>query len=308
VETINVRARLDGDVAAVLVRDGDRVSEGQVLARLDAAEQDAARGSAEADRASANSDLATAQWTLDQTKELFKAGAVAEGELRTRQQAVESAKARLAASDARLRTAERDVGGTRVTAPASGTVEKRFIQPGERVLRGAALFTVVRSNVLELAAAVPARASTGIRPGQMARFTADGRSFTGTVARVSATIDPQTRAITVYLQIPNGDGSLKGNAFAAGKIIGRSVAKALLVPTSALRQGVDDGAPFVYRVEGDQIGTAKLSLGIIDDAQGMAEVLDGLKENDRVVVGNVGTLGRGMKVTIVGAEKPKAEK
>ena len=83
----------------------------------------------------------------------------------------------------------------------------------------------------------------------------------------------------------------------------RVLEDALLVPTAALRQSPDNGAPYVYRIEGDQIGSAKVALGVVDDAAGMAEITDGLAAGDRVVVGNVGTLGRGMKVTVVG-EKP----
>jgi membrane fusion protein, multidrug efflux system len=304
-ETIAVRSRLEADIDEVFVRDGDRVRAGQPLARLDAGELDAARRAADADRASAQADLSAAQWNADQAAELFKAGAIAEGELRTRKQAVEVTRARLAATESRLRTAERDLASTRVLAPASGAVERRFVQPGERVLRGAQLFTVVRAEVLELAAAVPARAATSVVPGQVARFASDGRTFTGTVARVGATVDPATRAVTVYVQIPNADGSLKGNSFATGRIVQKVLEQVLLVPTAALREAADGGGMYVYRIEGDQIGSAKVALGIVDDQGGMAEVKEGLAAGDRVVVGNVGTLGRGMKVTIVGEKGAK---
>lgn len=299
-EVIMVRNRIEGDIREVRVREGDRVRAGQVLAVLDAAELDAARRSAEADRTSAQVDLSTAQWNADQAAELFKAGAIAEGDLRTRRQAVEGARARLAASEARLRTAEQDLAGTRVTASADGTIERRFVQPGERVPRGAQLFSLVRAEVLELAAAVPARAASTVRPGQIARFASDGQAFTGRVARVGATIDPASRAVTVYVQVPNAGGTLKGNSFATGRIVQRVLDDVLLVPTAAVRQGGDGSQPFVYRIEGDAIGVAQVSLGVVDDQAGVAEVTGGLAAGDRVVVGNVGTLGRGMKVTIVG--------
>jgi RND family efflux transporter MFP subunit len=304
-EVIGIRARIEADIAEVFVRDGDRVRAGQMLARLDAGELEPARRSAEADRAAAQAELSTAEWNEQQAQELFKSGAIAEGELRLRKQTLESARARLAATEARLRVADRDLASTKVLATANGTIERRFIQPGERVQRGAQLFSLVRADVLELAAAVPAKAATPIRVGQLTRFTADGRDFTGRVARVGATIDPASRAVTVYVQVPNGDGSLKGNAFATGRIVQRVLDDAVLVPTAALRQGTDDGAPFVYRIEGEQIGTPRVVLGVVDDQAGVAEVTSGLDAGDRVVVGNVGTLGRGMKVTVVG-EKSNA--
>jgi RND family efflux transporter MFP subunit len=162
------------------------------------------------------------------------------------------------------------------------------------------MFTIVRSDVLELAAAVPARRAGGIRTGQVVRFTADGRRFDGRVARVSPTIDPASRSLTVYVRVPNGDGSLRGNSFATGRVVGRAVEGALLVPTTALRQGVDTSLTFVYRIAGDRIERAPVRLGIVDDVEGIAEVTEGLAPGDRVVVGNVGALGEGMRVTVVG--------
>lgn len=168
--------------------------------------------------------------------------------------------------------------------------------------RGADLFTVVRSDVLELAAAVPARRAGAVAADQRVRFNADGRTVEGRVARVSPTIDPATRAVTVYVEIPNPDGSLKGGTFASGLVIGRTKPNALIVPATALRQGQEDGRSFVYRIEGDRLAQAPVGLGVVDEARGIAEVLSGLAEGDRIVAGNVGTIGNGMKVEIMGAE------
>ncbi|HEX6063059.1 MAG TPA: biotin/lipoyl-binding protein, partial [Longimicrobiales bacterium] len=70
IERIDVRSRLEGDVLTVLVREGQRVSSGQVLARLESIEQQAAAQSAEADRVAAQTELNTAQWNLEQSREL----------------------------------------------------------------------------------------------------------------------------------------------------------------------------------------------------------------------------------------------
>jgi multidrug efflux pump subunit AcrA (membrane-fusion protein) len=86
IEEIAVRSRVDGDVVQVLVREGDRVSAGQLLARFENSVQEGDRASANADRESANADVANAQWNADQSEELFKAGAIPERDLRTAQQ------------------------------------------------------------------------------------------------------------------------------------------------------------------------------------------------------------------------------
>jgi RND family efflux transporter MFP subunit len=302
IETISVRARIEGDLTGVFVREGERVAAGQLLARFESSEQETSQSSAEADVSSATSDLATAQWNLDQSRDLFKAGAIAERDLKVAEQTVESAKARLAAANARLKSTSNVSRDTRVVAPAAGIIDKRLVQNGERVTRGRQLFSLVRNDALELAAAVPAKQATAVAPGQVVHFVADARSFDGRVARVSPTVDPTTRAVTVYVTIPNRDGALKGGTFASGRVVQRTISDAIVVPTPALRQSQENGQAFVYRIANRAVDAAQIQLGVIDERAGKAEVLSGLNEGDRVIVGNVGILGRGMQVTVLGTE------
>ena len=303
IETVEVRARIEGDVTGVYVREGQRVTQGQLMARFEASEQESGLRSAEADRVAAESELATAKWNLEQTAELFKAGAVSERDYKSAQQSVVSTQARLAAAQARVRATGSLMRDTRVLAPTDGIVSRRLVENGEHVARGASLFTVVRSEVLELAADVPARQANAVRVGQTVHLQTEGRSFDGKVARVSPTVDPTTRAVKVYMQIANGDNSIKGGTFATGRVVSRVASGALVVPTTAVRQSADNGRPFVYRLAGRTLDVATVQLGIIDERNGRAEVLQGLAEGDRVVVGNVGTLGRGMQVIVAGEER-----
>ena len=303
IETIDVRSRLEGDLLGVYAREGEQVGAGQLMARFESSEQESGRKSAEADRVAAESDLANAQWNLEQNAQLLKAGAIAQQAYKNAQQVVASARARVAAADARLRATGNQERDTRVVAPAAGIVSKRLVESGEHVAKGAPLFTIVRNYTLELAAAVPARQATTLRVGQVVHFVADGRRFDGRVARVSPTIDPATRAVTVYVQVPNPGGTLKGGTFATGRVVSRTLTNVLAVPTAALRQSPEDGRPFVYRIDGKSINVAPVQLGAVDERQGVAQVTEGLQKGERVIVGNVGTLGRGMQVTIAGEEK-----
>lgn len=303
ISTVEVRARLEGDVVGVFVRDGERVREGQLLARLEASEQESARASAEADRVAAQSELATAQWNLEQTTELYKAGAVSELDYKGAQQSVTTARARLAAAQSRVKAASSLLRDTRVLAPTSGIIATRVVDNGEHVSRGERLFTLVRSDVLELVAAVPARQANAVRVGQTVHFSAAGRDFDGKVARVSPTVDPTTRSVAVYVQIPNPNGDIRGGTFATGRVVSRVVPGALVVSTSAVRQSAEDGRAFVYRIAGNVLDIANVQLGVVDERAGVAEVVSGLSEGDRVVVGNIGTLGRGMQVIIAGEER-----
>lgn len=298
IETVMVRARLEGDLQGVYVREGDRVRSGQLLARFEAVEQQSTLQSANADKAAAEGDLATAEWSLRQSEDLFKAGAIAEGELRVARNAVSTARARLAAANARVRTSSTSARDTRVIAPTSGTIEKRFVENGEHVSNGAQLFSVVRNDVLELAAAVPERVAGTVTTGQPVRFVANGNPFEGRVARISPTVDPLSRSVTVYVQVPNSNGALKGGTFATGTLLARTIAGAITVPLSAIRQTVG-AKQIVYRIEKGTLDTATVTVGVKDNRGGLAEIVSGVNAGDTVVSGNVGSLGRGMKVQII---------
>lgn len=301
-ESANVRTRIDGVVEKVFVREGQPVSAGMLLAKYESSEQEASLRSAEADVAATRSDAETAAWNAEQSKGLFKVGAIAERDLRLTEQAAEAAKARLAASQARQSTAANAVRDTKVLAPFAGTIEKRLVQDGENTPRGTQLFTMVRTTILELTGSLPARSADDVKPGQTVRFTADGRAFTGKVARVSPTIDPASRSVAVYVTVPNPRGVLKGNTFATGQVVTTAIPDALVVPVTAVRANVDGTRSFVYKIQGSELVMAFVRTGISDDSRGMVQIVEGLQEQDQVVVGSPGTLGPGMKVTIIGSE------
>ncbi len=307
-ERSEVRARLEGDLVGVYVREGEAVGAGQMLARFEAGDQAGEQRSAQAEAASVRTVLRTAQWNLEQTRELHEQGAVPERDVRLAEQEVAAARARVAAAESRVQTSGNQLGDTRVLAPGAGVVEKRAVNPGEHVNRGQSMFTLVSSGVLELAAAVPERSAPGVRVGQAVRFTADGRSFEGRVARIGPSVDPASRAVTVYVQVPNRDGTLKAGTFASGRIVARVVPDALVIPASAVHEGGEGSTErIVYRIRGDELETVPVTLGLADEAQGVVQVSGGLGEADRIVVGNVGMLGKGMKVRMAGAGgRPKA--
>ncbi|MEO5590769.1 MAG: efflux RND transporter periplasmic adaptor subunit [Gemmatimonadaceae bacterium] len=305
IETVSIRSRLEGNLQGVFVREGERVRTGQLLASFESFDQESTLQSASADKTAAEGDLATAEWNLRQSEELFKAGAIAEGELRVSRNAVATTRAKLAAANARLRSSSSSTRDTRVLAPTSGTVEKRMVQNGEHVSRGAEMFTVVRNDILELAASVPEKLAGKVSAGQPVEFLAGGETRRGRVARVSPTVDPTSRAVTVYAQVTNGDGSLKGGTFATGTIMTRTIANAITVPTSAIRRRAD-GRPIVYRIESGVLDTANVRVGITNERTGNAEIISGLAVGDSVVSGNVGSLGKGMKVQIVSTRSGRA--
>jgi RND family efflux transporter MFP subunit len=160
------------------------------------------------------------------------------------------------------------------------------------------MFTVVRNDVLELAAQVPEKLANAVAPGQPVEFLANGTTLQGRVARVSPTVDPVSRAVTVYAQVPNPGGTIKGGTFATGTVMARTVANAIAVPISSIKQSVS-GKPIVYRIEGGVLDTAGVQIGIRNERTALAQIVTGLAAGDSVVSGNVGSLAKGMKVQII---------
>lgn len=305
IETVEIRARLDGDLQGVYAREGDYVRAGQLLARFESTEQESTAQSAVADRVAAEGELATAEWNLEQSQQLFKAGAIPETDLRSARNAVATARARLAATNSRLRTTSMSARDTRVLAPTSGVIDKRFVENGEHIARGGAMFTLVRNDILELAAAVPERRANVVRPGQSVEFEASGSTVVGRVARLSPTIDPASRSVTVYVQIPNANGALKGGTFASGTVLSRTISNAMVIPLSALRQTAS-GNQLAYKIRKGSLDTASVQVGVINDRLGIAEALSGIADGDSLISGNVGSLAAGMKVQILGARQSQA--
>jgi RND family efflux transporter MFP subunit len=298
IETVSVRARLEGDLEGIYVREGSQVRAGQLLAQFEASQQVSGLQSANAERTAAEGDVATAEWNLKQSEDLFKAGAIAESELRLARNNVATARAKLAAANSKVRSTSSDNRDTRVLAPSSGVVEKRLVENGEHVARGAEMFTVVRNDVLELAAQVPEKLANSVAPGQPVEFLANGATLQGRVARVSPTVDPVSRSVTVYAQVPNPNGVIKGGTFATGTVLARTIANAITVPTSAIKQSVS-GKPLVYRIEKGVLDTASVVVGITNERTALAQIVSGLSAGDSVVSGNVGSMAKGMKVQII---------
>jgi len=305
IETVDVRSRLEGEIDKVFVREGEVVKSGQLLARFESLDQESMRRSAEADRASAQSDVTSAQWNAEQSTKLFKAGAIAERDDKAAQQSLASAQARLAAAEARLRATQTALRDTRVLAPTNGMVDKRLVEGGEHVSRGAAMFSIVRNDVLELVAAMPARDASTVQVGQSVRFIADGRSYAGKVARVSPTIDPVTRSVTVYTQVPNPGGQLRGGTFATGQVISQTIPNVLAVPRDAVHQRQGTTESYVYRIVDKTIDVTTVKTGVTDERLGVIQIVGGLQAGDRIVSGNVGSIGRGMQVSIAGGDSSR---
>ena len=223
-----------------------------------------------ADRVAAQRDLANAQWNARAERRALQGGRHRRARsTKSSQQTVAAARARLAAAEARLRATATRRATRASLAPTSGVVEKRCVEPGEHVARG-------RVDVHHRAQPTCSSSRPPCRRGRPTRYASarsctsspTGASFDGRVARVSPTIDPATRAVTVYVQVPNAGGALRGGTFATGRVVSRTVNNVLAVPTARAAPVAGRRQPFVYRIDGRRSNVAPVQVGVVDERLG----------------------------------------
>lgn len=286
---VRVAAPISEMLAAVLVREGQRVQRGQVLARFRTDVVRPAALSAEAQQRIAAADY-------ERMQNLLKEGAVSERDVEVALVALRAAEAVAAAAQNRLAEAE-------VRASVSGVVAQRHVQAGDRVQDGDPMFQLVNIDELEFEATVPSEYAAQVRPGAAVALALSGYpgGVSGRVARVNATADPATRQLRVYVTVPNRRAQLVGGLFASGRIVLREVRGALALPQSGLRTD-PDGGTYVLVVEGGRLGRRDVTVGVIDEVAGLVEITRGIAEGAQVVVGPAEGLGPGQAVDVAGRE------
>jgi RND family efflux transporter MFP subunit len=268
-----VKAKVPAEIRQVAVREGEAVKAGQVLARFDTADLEAKLteriGALEASRA----QLALAEKTRGQNQALLKQGFIS-------QTAYDSAESNLSVSQGTLKSNEAQVQLARnalrdavVTAPLSGTVAKRHVQPGEKVNVDSPLITIVDLDRMELQALVPTSDIPEISVGMPVQLAIDGfgdRRFTGTIERINPTTEAGTRAILVFIHIPNPDAVLRGGMFGTGKVTLAAGAPVPTLPAIAIR--TEAGQNFVWTIESGKLARRIVTVGRRDDTTGRVEI------------------------------------
>jgi RND family efflux transporter MFP subunit len=287
---IRIKSPIPELLEAVLVKEGETVAQGQVLARFRPELAQATALSAEAQQRIAAADY-------ERMQNLFKEGAVS-------QRDVESAEATLRAAQAGAAQAQQRLADATVRAPVAGVIAERVVEAGDRIKDGDLMFRLVNTAVLEFAAAVPSSYVGGVRPGMPVSLAVTGLSgvtIGGRVARVNATADAATRQVKVYVLVPNTGGRLVGGLFASGRVITRQVANALVVPQAAVRAAADSGSYVLAIVDG-KIARRAVVAGGVDETAGLVEITQGLTGGETVIVGAAQGLRDGDAVTVTGRE------
>ena len=294
-----LRSKVGGEVEIVPLREGQEVREGEVLARIDTRNLQAQydRQLAAVERARADLQLATLN--RDKNRTLLESHYISQNTYEATESAYAGMVASLKLAEADARLAKISLDDAVIRAPFAGTVAKRHVQPGEKVSPDSTIVTLVDLRHMVLEAAVPAADIPAVGIGQRARFKVGGfgaREFDGEVQRINPITAEGSRAITIYIAVPNPNQALKGGMFAQGALTLDNVAPVLAVPQRAVHE--EAGAAFVYSLRDDKIVRTPVKVGAAAPGGTFVEVRDGLAAGDRVIVTAITAEQVGQRVVV----------
>ncbi len=287
---VRITAPVTEMIDRVLVKEGDAVTRGQVLAHFRTASLEPSASSADAEFKMRAADR-------ERMQNLLKEGAVSERD-------VESAEAAWRAAVAQRAQAHNRLADATVRATVAGVIATRFVQGGDRVADGDPLFRLVNTRELEFEATVPSEYVQSIQPGAAVELTITGYTagtVTGRVARVNAAADPATRQVKVYVIVDNRNGALVGGLFASGSLVTQQLKDVIAVPVRAIR--VDGARNWVMIVQKGFLARREVTPGLADEAQDRVEISAGLAPGDTVIVGTLEGLTPGRPVIVGGGER-----
>lgn len=294
VHQATVKAKVSGDVRQVTVREGESVQSGQLLARIDTADLESKLIERQGALESAKAQLALAEKNRATNGALLKQNFISQNAFDTFESSFSVAQGNVKSAEAQVQIARNALKDAIATSPLTGIVAKRHVQPGEKVAFDSPLVTVVDLKDLELQAMVPAVDVPELSIGKMVELTIDGfgeRKFTGRIERMNPSTEPGTRAILVYVGIPNADGALRGGMFATGRISLAASTPVATLPATAVR--TEAGQTFVWTVEHGKLVKRGVVLGRKDDAAGRIEVKTELPQDVPVLAARFDNLKDG---------------
>ncbi|MCW3481516.1 efflux RND transporter periplasmic adaptor subunit [Neisseriaceae bacterium JH1-16] len=265
-------SQIDGTVSEVKVREGERVAAGQVLATIDSEELRQSVAEQSARFSNNESQLKLAKLKLDQQRELAGKGFISKTALDEAESAYVVKAGELAAQRSQLARARKQLSYTVVHAPIAGVVYERKINPGEQIVKNARLFAVADLSVLEIAAALPSRMISQVKPGLPARFSVEGLAerFGGTLVRINPVASTSTRSFTVYVRVQNPNGVLKGGQFVKGALVLNEVTDKVALPLAAINDRA--GKPWVMVVKGGKLEKRPVALVLSSESERQAAI------------------------------------
>ena len=302
-QEVELHAKVTGYIRNINVDIGDRVHQGQVLANLEvpelvAQEQAASAGvrHSQEEISRAENDVARAELDDVTAKD------------RSSQAQVDAAKSALSASKQQLQVSQADrkhyaamSDYSRITAPFDGIVTWRYADTGSLIQAGTSntnsmpVVKLSQVNVLRLRIPVPESLVSSVHDGEPAdvRVKATDGHFTGKVIRATDSLDRSTRTMQVEVDVPNKDYKLTAGMYAEVALRVQNAPNALTLPVQAINR--DENKTTVLFVNShNHVEVREIQTGI--EGPDRIQVVSGLNEGDRVIVGNLAKYRQGQLV------------
>jgi RND family efflux transporter MFP subunit len=297
----SVKARVAGEVQQVLVREGEAVKEGQVLARIDAADYQAKVDQARGALVASQGQLDIATQTRNNNQTLLDRGFISRNAFDTAASQFDIARANVDSARGALEVARKALSDTVVRSPMNGLISARNVQPGEKVAVDGKLLDVVDLSQMELEAPVPTNDILKVQVGQEVQVAVEGlpQKVVGRVARINPATQSGSRSIMVYVRVDNPQGLLRAGMFADASLTLEKKAQALSAPATAIQ--VEDGNAYVYAIENGALARRPVVTGMQGRAgDGNAvEIVSGLAAGAQIVRANLGIMRDGTPVRVL---------
>lgn len=307
---VSVKARVAGEVQQVLVREGETVKQGQVLARIDTADYQAKLDQARGAQVAAQGQLEIATQTRNNNQVLLDKGFISRNAFDTAASQFDIARANVDSARGALDVARKALADTVVRSPISGMISARNVQPGEKVAVDGKLLDVVDLSQMELEAPVPTNDILQVQIGQEVLVSVEGlpQKVVGRVVRINPATQSGSRSIMVYVRVDNPKGLLRAGMFADAGLTLEKKDDVLSVPGTAIQ--LEDGNAYVYAIDNGVLARRPVVTGLQGrNADGGAvEIASGLAAGTQVVKANLGILRAGTPVRILprGGNQPPA--
>jgi RND family efflux transporter MFP subunit len=276
-----VKTKVAGDLVQLLVREGEAVKAGQVVARIDGTEYEWRVKREQAALAASQAQLDMAAKTRANNAQLLAKGFISQNAFDNAASGLDAARGNRDAAAAALEISRKALADTVLRAPMAGLVAERFAQQGEKLPVDGRVLSIVDLSSLEVEAPIPADDIAQVSIGNAAEFAIEGgtRRFTGKVVRINPATVAGSRSIFVYVRIDQPDPSLRAGVFVNGRLLLARGAPVLALPVTAVRE--DGGAARVLAVVDGKLAQVPVQLGARSgDA---AEIKSGLPAGVQVV-------------------------
>lgn len=286
-ESVTLRPEVSGRITAIQFQEGQRVTKGDVLVRLDPAVNMAELQQTRANLALAKSKYERAE---DLSTRNFISG-----------QAKDEAKNNFEVAQAAAGLAEARLAKTEIKAPFSGIIGLRVVSVGDYVREGADLVNLEAIDPIKVDFRVPETFITQVKVGQALDLTLDalpGKTFRGRVIALNPLLDTAGRALVIRAQVGNQGTILRPGMFARVNLITSTKQDALVVPEEALvPQGTEQ---FLFRVVDGKAERVKVETG--QRREGKVEIVSGVEKDNVIVVAGQSRLRDGVQVRATSAE------